>query len=117
MRFHYLWTSENDNRAPALDVQAGQAIHLNYAADYAVTDALRVGVAGYYLKQLEEDDFDGGPPGIEDDTEEEVFAIGPGLVWHINKALTLMGAVNFETAAENRPEGVRSTLRIIWKFK
>ncbi|MBI5117908.1 transporter [Candidatus Poribacteria bacterium] len=117
LRFHYLWTSENDNRAPALDVQAGQAIHFNYAVDYAVTDSLRLGIAGYYLKQLEEDDFDGGPPGIEDDTEEEVFAIGPGLVWHINPALTLMGAINFESAAEMRPEGVRSTLRLIWKFK
>lgn len=117
LRFHYLWTSENDNRAPALDVQAGQAIHLNYAVDYAVTDSFRLGVAGYYLKQLEEDDIDGGPPGIEDDTEEQVFAVGPGLVWHINKSMTLMGAVNFETAAENRPEGVRSTLRFIWKFK
>jgi anthranilate 1,2-dioxygenase (deaminating, decarboxylating) large subunit len=119
-RIHYLWSSENDDFSdtlPNVDLQPGHSIHLNYAVAYAVTDTLRLGVAGYYLKQLEEDDFSGpAPPGIEDDTEEEVFAIGPGLVWHINKELTFMGAVNFETKAENRPDGVRSTLRLIWKF-
>ena len=114
LRFHYLWSGEDKHAGAAPDVQAGQAIHLNYAMAYAVTDSLRLGVAGYYLKQLEEDEFD----GVDlDDSEEEVFAIGPGLVWHINKDLTFMGAVNFETEAENRPEGVRSTLRLIWKFK
>jgi anthranilate 1,2-dioxygenase (deaminating, decarboxylating) large subunit len=120
VRFHYLWSSENNNATdlfPGVDIQAGQAIHFNYAVAYAVTQSLRLGVAGYYLKQLEEDDYSGpAPPGIEDDSEEEVFAIGPGLVWHINPDLTFMGAINWETEAENRPEGVRSTLRLIWKF-
>ncbi|RJP19182.1 MAG: phenol degradation protein meta [Candidatus Abyssobacteria bacterium SURF_5] len=113
LRFHYLWTEENDDHPSPFDVQAGQAIHFNYAMAYAVTDFLRLGVAGYYLKQLEEDEFDGDNI---DDTEEEVFAIGPGLVWHITKDLTFMGAVNFETEVENRPDGIRSTLRLIWKF-
>jgi hypothetical protein len=108
-RIHYLWSEENDDT----DIQAGQAIHLNYAMAYAFTETLRLGVAGYYLKQLEEDELDGHNV---DDSEEEVFAIGPGLVWHINKDLTFMGAINWETHAENRPEGVRTTLRFIWKF-
>jgi anthranilate 1,2-dioxygenase (deaminating, decarboxylating) large subunit len=119
-RIHYLWTSENDDATDqfsGVDIQAGQAIHFNYAVAYQCTDALRLGVAGYFLKQLEEDDYSGGaPPGIENDSEEQVFAIGPGLVWHINKDLTFMGAINWETEAENRPEGFRSTLRLIWKF-
>ncbi|GAB4354760.1 MAG: transporter [Candidatus Abyssubacteria bacterium] len=116
-RIHYLWTSENDDAMPGIDIQAGQAIHFNYAFAYAVTDYLRLGVSGYYLNQFEDDDFDGPvPPGADDNTEEEVFAIGPGVVWHINKDLTFMGAVNWETAAENRPEGMRTTLRLIWKF-
>ena len=116
-RIHYLWSEENDNASdamPGVDVQAGQAIHLNYAMAYAVTDVLRLGVAGYYLNQFEEDEYDGHNM---DDTEEEVFAIGPGFVWHIRPDLTFMGAINFEMEAENRPEGVRSTLRLIWKFK
>jgi anthranilate 1,2-dioxygenase (deaminating, decarboxylating) large subunit len=116
-RIHYLWSSENKDAdlmgGAVEDVQAGQAIHLNYALAYALTQNFRVGVAGYYLKQLENDDFDGHEAS---GTKEEVFAIGPGLVLHINKDLTFMGAVNFETEAENRPEGVRSTLRLIWKF-
>ncbi|UCD56911.1 MAG: transporter [Candidatus Hydrogenedentota bacterium] len=113
VRFHYLWNSEDKNAGPTPDFQAGQAIHFNYALAYAVTDFLRLGVAGYYLKQLEEDEIDGHKA---DDSEEEVFAIGPGLVWHITKDLTFMSAVNFETGVENRAEGVRTTLRLIWKF-
>lgn len=109
VRFHYLWSAENDDT----DIQAGDAIHLNYAVAYAVTDFLRLGVAGYYLKQIEESKFHGDKL---DNTKEQVFAIGPGVVWHILPNLTFMGAVNFETAVENRPEGVRTTLRLIWKF-
>jgi hypothetical protein len=108
-RIHYLWSEENDDT----DIQAGQAIHFNYALAYAVSDTVRLGVAGYYLNQLEEDEFDGHNV---DDSEEEVFAIGPGLVWHITKDLTFMSAINWETHAENRPEGVRTTFRLIWKF-
>lgn len=106
-RIHYLWNEEEDG------LQAGQAIHFNYAVSYAFTDSFRAGIAGYYLKQITEDEVDGH--NIPD-SEEQVFAIGPGMVWHINQALTFMAAVNFEMAAEARPEGVASTLRLIWKF-
>ncbi len=107
-RIHYLWNAEDDD-----DLQAGQAIHFNYALSYAFTDFFRAGIAGYYLKQITEDEVDGHDVA---DSEEQVFAIGPGLVWNITKDLTLMAAVNFEMAAEARPEGVSSTLRLIWKF-
>jgi hypothetical protein len=114
LRLHYLWSEENNNANPlGQDIQAGQAIHLNYAAAYAVTDSLRLGVSGYYLEQLEEDEYDGHSI---DNTEEKVFAVGPGLVWHISPDVTFMGAINWESGAENRPEGVASTLRVICKF-
>jgi anthranilate 1,2-dioxygenase (deaminating, decarboxylating) large subunit len=115
-RIHYLWSEENEDTKliPGLsDIQAGDAIHFNYAMAYQVTDVVRLGVAGYYLKQIEEDEFDGVKVP---DSEEEVFAIGPGLVWHINKDLTFMGAINFETSTDSRPKGTRTTLRLIWKF-
>ncbi len=112
-RFHYLWSSENDDTPLGVDIQAGQAIHFNYAIAYQFTNSLRLGVSGYYLNQFEEDEFDGHDT---DDTEEEVFAIGPGMVLHINPDVTFMAAVNWETEAEMRPEGVRATLRVIWKF-
>jgi hypothetical protein len=119
-RIHYLWSSDNNNFSdmfPGVDLRPGQTVHLNYAADYAVTEKLRLGVAGYYLKQLEKDDVSDGAvaPGLNN--KEEVFAIGPGLVWHISPSLTFMGAINWENDAENRPEGVRSTMRLIWKFR
>lgn len=114
LRFHYLWNSKDDHAGLLPDIQAGQAIHFNYSVAYALTDTFRLGVSGYYLNQFEDDEFDGTDRA---DSEEEVFAIGPGIVWQINEDLTFMGSVNFEDEAENRPEGVRSTLRLIWKFQ
>ena len=48
-RLHYLWNAENDDT----DIQAGQAVHANFASAYEIVpQILRVGVNGYYLKQV-----------------------------------------------------------------
>jgi hypothetical protein len=36
-------------------VQPGQAFHMNYAISYEVTSGIRVGLNGYWLKQLTDD--------------------------------------------------------------
>ena len=51
---HYAWSSRNSRPSSALgadDVQPGQAFHANYSLSYALDDAWRVGLAGYYLAQ------------------------------------------------------------------
>jgi len=117
-RLHYLWNSENDdpNRgfAGADDTQAGQAIHLNYASAYEVlTKKLRLGVNGYYLKQITDSQVDG-----EDisDSQEQVFAIGPGAVYHFSQNNHLFFNAYFETEARMRPEGYRLNLRWVHHF-
>ncbi|MFT5729968.1 MAG: hypothetical protein ACI8PB_004141 [Desulforhopalus sp.] len=114
-RIHYLWNGENDDPFGGVDdSQAGQAIHLNFASAYEVMpQVLRLGINGYYLKQITESEVN----GVEiDGGEEEVFAIGPGLLWHINPDNHLFFNAYYETMAENRSEGSRYLLRWVHHF-
>lgn len=117
-RIHYLWNDKNDdpNRGfgNADDTQAGQAIHLNFSSAYEVIPGkLRVGLNGYYLKQITDTEVDGNKV---DDRCEEVFAIGPGLLWHISKDSHLFFNTYFETDSENRTKGDRFNLRFVHHF-
>jgi hypothetical protein len=117
-RVHYLWTSENDepNRgfAPAGTTQAGQAIHLNYATEYEVIPKmLRLGVNGYYLKQITDTQADGRDIP---DRREQVFAIGPGVLFSFSQNDHLFFNAYFEMEAENRTEGDRFNLRWVHHF-
>ncbi|MGE4518076.1 MAG: transporter [Desulfobacteraceae bacterium] len=78
-RLHYLWNAENNDT----DVQAGQAVHANFAFGVEVLpQKLRLGINGYWLKQLTDTEQDGKK---RDNSREQVFAAGPGLVYHISK--------------------------------
>ncbi len=116
-RIHYLWNDKNDdpNRYSGAtgDTQAGQAYHLNFATDYEVIpQKLRLGINGYYLKQITDSEVDGNDVS----GREQVFGIGPGLLWHINKDAHLFFNTYFESMAENRPEGTRLNLRFVYHF-
>jgi hypothetical protein len=107
-RFHYLWNSKNNDPPivfKANSIQPGQAFHLNYAISYEILDGLRAGIVGYYLQQTTSDKVDGE---AMPHSKERVFAIGPGLMYSKNNFFLTLTA-NFETGAENRPEGQRVT--------
>lgn len=110
LRFHYLWNSENGD----IDHQPGQAIHANLGVAYeAQPHKLRVGVNGYFLKQI----TDSKTNGQSDSTpKEQVIAIGPGGVYHFSQEDHLFVSLYFETAAKSRPEGTRATLRYVHHF-
>lgn len=117
-RLHYLWNAENGdpNRGfgEADDTQAGQAIHLNFASAYEVWEKrLRLGVNGYYLKQITNDEVEGNDIA---GSKEQVLGIGPGALLHISPDTHFFFNAYFETAAENRPQGIRLNWRLVHHF-
>ncbi len=95
------------------DYRTGQQFHLDYNIGYAVLENLRLGICGYYLKGLQEDELDGDELP---DTEEQVLAVGPSAMYSVDKNLHLVAKVQFETEVENRPEGIFSWLKVIYSF-
>lgn len=115
-RVHYLWNDTNDDafEEGLGSFQAGQAVHLNWAAAYEILPKrLRVGVNGYYLTQITDTRINHvQTPG----RKEEVMAVGPGVVWHISQNDHIFFNFYQEFDAKNRPEGQRYNLRWVHHF-
>lgn len=114
-RLHYLWCSENNDPFVGLgadDTQPGQAAHVNFAASYEILKDLRLGINGYYLQQLTDDQVDGEDQAR---SKERVLGVGPGLKFTYER-LSLYLNTYYETAAENRPEGFRGIFRVSMVF-
>jgi hypothetical protein len=58
--------------------QAGQAVHMNLATDYAITPQLRLGLAAYWLQQTTDTKVNGQSLA---DTQERVIGYGPGVMY------------------------------------
>ncbi|MBN1930127.1 MAG: transporter [Desulfobacterales bacterium] len=113
-RLHYTYNAKNHDFGPeSFDMQPGQAFHMNYAATKSVfNENFRLGVCGYYLKQLNEDKIEGKHVP---DSKEQVFAIGPTAVLNYKGTFFSLNTM-YETEVENRTKGIKSVLRIIYKF-
>jgi len=114
-RIHYLWNSENTDPNPmfqAANVQPGQAVHFNAALPYEVWPGVRAGLAGYYLKQISNGRVNGHSVP---DSQEQVGAIGPGLLASGKRICVYLNAF-FEVGAENRPQGTKLVFRLSKTF-
>ena len=110
-RLHYLWNSTNNAPFVGLgikDLQAGQALHVNYATSYEIFNKVRFGFNGYWLQQMTNHQIDGRSIA---NSKERTVGLGPGVqiggggLWfRMNSYL--------ETDVRNRPSGIRVTLRI-----
>lgn len=89
----------------------------NYSIDYSLIKHFKIEAAAYFLTQFSQDSYNGdrnyyrNTYGIEN-SKERVFGYGPGLVWFLPNGVLAEAKVFFETAAKNRFEGSRPTLRL-----
>lgn len=114
-RLHYAWISRNDDPATRLQVnstQPGEALHSNFSISYAVSDAWRVGLAGYHLQQISADRIDGHH---QSDSKERVIGLGPGVRYRYGSQ-SFFANYYVEQGAKNRFEGNQLTLRYLLPF-
>ncbi|MES2264260.1 MAG: transporter [Pseudomonadota bacterium] len=91
-RLHYLYNFKNTDPAsstptawqgrPVTDTQAGQAAWINFAASYAITRHLHLGLNGYYFKQVSDSKANGADMA---GSREQVLGLGPGLMLEIDQ--------------------------------
>ena len=119
---HHLSFNGKFKEIPGAEVRVGNFYHVNYSLEHlvgqsrfqpGVSGETRVGIQGYFGTQLNDDKVNGSKIA---DSKESVFAIGPNLHLLTKKGLVLEFKTAFETAAVNRPQGVRSTIRLIKLF-
>lgn len=91
----------------------GDEFHVDYSVDYGIADKWRVGVSGYFYKQVTDDEIDGTE--IEDDLGQ-VLAIGPTVVYQPNPGFSVTFKAQIETLVENRPQGTSYWLKVLKAF-
>lgn len=109
-RFHYLWNGRNDDPSPALGAdwtRAGEAVHTNLAISREISPGLRLGLAGYHLRQVTDDRIDGADLP---DSREQVIGFGPGIRFQRGPQVLFVHAYH-ETAVRNRPKRNQVVLR------
>lgn len=110
-RLHYLWVSHNHRT----HFKAGDAIHANFALEYQMLPRLYVGLAGYFLHQIKNNQAF----GVDiPQSKEQVIAIGPGFLYALKRRLSAVLIGNFyaEFNVHNRPQGIKFILRYYAHF-
>jgi anthranilate 1,2-dioxygenase (deaminating, decarboxylating) large subunit len=110
-QFYFLWNSANHDPFVGLGIknmQAGQAVHANYASSYAIFKSVRVGFNGYWLQQLTDHAINGISVA---DSKERTVGLGSGAQVG-GKGLWLRVNSYIETDVRNRPSGIKVTFRI-----
>ena len=121
-KFMYNIKGKNDDfreaeGAPRMDYQSGDEFHMDYLVGKRF-GAWGVGLSGYYLKQLTDDEIDGrkiaANPGLwSAGRKGEVFAIGPSVSYTTKDGMHFVGQWQHETAVTNRFGGDKVWLKLI----
>lgn len=107
-----------------VDRKPGQEFHFDYSASYAITKNLRLGISGYYYRQMTDDDFDIdsniAPPVQEllrqdEGNRSRVFAVGPGVQYKYKNMFFELRS-QWEMEARNKTEGQANWFKFTYAF-
>ncbi|MGP5741753.1 SphA family protein [Pseudomonas aeruginosa] len=114
-RLSYLYSGKNDDPNPAIaerDMQPGKALHANYSVSYALDEHWGIGLSGYSLRQITDEQADGHD---RPDSRERVDGIGPALRYRWGHSSLYLNTYQ-EYGVRNRGEGSRLILRYSLTF-
>ncbi len=127
-KFMYDFNTRQENYSPGppvkIDRTPGQEFHMDFNMSYGVNPDLRIGLSGYYYRQVTNDKFHGTDKypaplkAVLDSIEGEqgqVWALGPG-IWYKHGKFMLTLRSQFEFEAKNHPEGYNVWLKFIYPF-
>ena len=92
--------------------QTGQAFHMDYMANYAVTKDLKLGVTGWLWQGLDDDKIGGVR---RPDTQDQEFSMGPAVRYQ-NGKFALLGKYVVPITAKNRIEARQTWIDLVYSF-
>lgn len=115
-KFMYSYHTKNDDYIEAATglkgYQTGQAFHMDYMANYAITKDLKFGVTGWLWQGLEDDEIGGVK---RPDTKDREFSMGPAARYQ-NGKFALVGKYVVPISAKNRIEANQTWIDLVYSF-
>ena len=99
----------------ATDYRSGQEFDVDYAAGWAASPGLVLGVGGYLYHQLT-DDRQGGAVVNGNGNRGRAFAVGPSMRYDFGKGGFATLKYQFESGVHDRTEGHRLWLKVVTRF-
>ncbi len=93
--------------------KAGDAAWLNFATSYALSPSFRLGLSGYYLRQLRDNQTNGQRVA---DTKQTQFYLGPGGSWQFDRRNILNAAFYAPVEVKNTASGRNVNFQYIHVF-
>jgi hypothetical protein len=106
----YEWHSKKIDK----DVQPGQNMTLEYGISQYLSERFEIGIHGYNLWQITEDN---GDAAVNTDNKDSVAGVGGQMTyWAIKEKCAIVGKVMQEYSVEDRFEGMFGALNLTWVF-
>ncbi len=127
-KFMYDFNSRQEDYQPGppvkIDRTPGQEFHVDFNTSYAMSDGLRIGLSGYYYRQVKNDDYhhlDRFQAPLRDvlkaleGKQSQVWALGPG-IWYHKKNLMASLRSQWEFRARNKSQGGNAWFKLTYCF-
>ncbi len=107
-----------------IDRTPGDEFHFDFNSSYAVAPGLRVGLSGYYYRQVTNDEYhhiERQPAPLQpvlealEGEQSQVWALGPG-IWYQHKNVIASLRSQWEFEAKNKTEGFNVWAKLIYVF-